>query len=123
LRWKQKRMRMISFAAAGALMVCPVLSALAASDKAWTPSLTQCTTLFTKHADHEYRQFMIDCLSGKVEGLPVVPPRLAPADEIPVKWDRCEALAKEQLPGKGSQVEQDIRRGRALRLCLEGNAR
>ena len=40
-----------------------------------------------------YRQFMIACLAGKVEGRPVVATRVAPAAQIPGKWDSCEQLA------------------------------
>ena len=40
-----------------------------------------------------YRQFMVACLAGQVEGKPVVAARIAPAVQIPGKWDTCERLA------------------------------
>jgi hypothetical protein len=40
-----------------------------------------------------YRQFMVACLAGQVEGKPVVTARIAPAVQIPGKWDTCERLA------------------------------
>jgi len=36
---------------------------------------------------------MVACLAGKVEGKPVVTARVAPAPQIPGKWQSCEELA------------------------------
>jgi hypothetical protein len=47
----------------------------------------------TDSGQSPYRQFMVACLAGKIEGRPVVAARVAPAEQIPGKWDSCEQPA------------------------------
>src|SRR5467141_2416507 len=51
------------------------------------------TTGTTSSGQSPYRQFMVACLAGKVEGRPVVTAHVAPAAQIPGKWESCEQLA------------------------------
>ena len=44
---------------------------------------------------HPYRNLIASIL-GKVEGKPVVTARVAPASQIPGKWDACDALASQR---------------------------
>jgi len=99
-------MRMITLAVTTALAACVAAPAVAATKSgAWTPTYNACEALamnrgvtITERRASEtgpspYRQFMVSCLAGKVEGKPVVTARIAPAHQIPGKWDACDALA------------------------------
>jgi hypothetical protein len=99
-------MRITTFAITGALIVGVAVPAVAAAKKAsWTPTFATCEALAmnrgvdinerrsTDTGPSPYRQFMVACLSGKVEGRPVVTAHVAPAAQIPGKWDSCEQLA------------------------------
>jgi hypothetical protein len=99
-------MRMTTLAITGALIACVVAPAAAAPKGAsWKPTYAACEALAvergveisdrgrTDQGPTPYRQFMVACLAGKVEGKPVVAARIAPAAQIPGKWDSCEQLA------------------------------
>jgi hypothetical protein len=99
-------MRMTTLAIAGALMACVAVPAMAAAKPgSWTPTYNTCEALAmnrgitvnerrgSEAGPSAYRQFMVSCLSGKVEGKPIVTARIAPAAQIPGKWDTCDALA------------------------------
>jgi hypothetical protein len=99
-------MRITTFAIAGALIVGVGVPAVAAAKKAsWTPTFATCEALAmnrgvditerrsTEGGQSPYRQFMVACLAGKVEGKPIATARIAPATQIPGKWDSCEQLA------------------------------
>jgi len=99
-------MRMTTFAITGVLMACAAAPAVAATRaESWKPTYSTCEALamnrgitITERRGSEfgpspYRQFMVACLAGKVEGKPVVTARIAPAPQIPGRWDACEALA------------------------------
>jgi hypothetical protein len=90
----------------GALVACIAVPATAATKKAsWTPTYSTCEALamnrgveVTERRSSEegpspYRQFMVSCLAGKVEGQPVVAARIAPAPQIPGRWASCEELS------------------------------
>jgi hypothetical protein len=102
-------MRMTTLAITGALMTCVAVPAVAATKPgAWTPTYTTCEDLamnrgimVTERRGSEagpspFRQFMVSCLAGKVEGKVVVAARVAPAAQIPAKWDSCDALAAQR---------------------------
>jgi hypothetical protein len=87
-------------------MACVAVPAVAATkSEKWTPSYNTCEALAMNRGvtiserrgsdtgPSAYRQFMVACLAGKVEGKPVVTARIAPASQIPGKWDSCEELA------------------------------
>lgn len=71
----------------------------------WTPTFTTCEALamnrgltITERRSSEvgrspFRQFMVACLAGTVEGKASVPARVATARQVPGKWDACDALA------------------------------
>jgi hypothetical protein len=96
-------MRMITLVT-GALIACVVVPALAASKgDTWKPTYRTCEGLAvergvevndrrTGQGPSPYRQFMVACLAGQVEGKPVVTARIAPAAQIPGRWDSCEQL-------------------------------
>jgi hypothetical protein len=99
-------MRIATFAITGALIVGAAVPAMAAAKKAsWTPTFTTCEALAmnrgvdinerrsTDSGQSPYRQFMVACLAGKVEGRPAVAARVAPTAQIAGKWDSCEQLA------------------------------
>lgn len=99
-------MRMTTVAITGVVMACVAVPAVAATKAgSWTPTYNTCEALamnrgitITERRASEtgpsaYRQFMVACLAGKVEGKPVVTARLAPATQIPGKWSSCEELA------------------------------
>jgi hypothetical protein len=98
-------MRITTFAMAGALIACMAAPAVAApKGTSWRPTYSACEALAlergvqindrgTGEGASPYRQFMVACLAGKVEGKPVVAARVAPAAAIPGRWDRCEQLA------------------------------
>jgi hypothetical protein len=97
-------MRMIALVT-GALVACAAVPAMAASKgESWRPTYRACEALAaergvqvndrrTGEGPSPYRQFMVACLAGNVEGKPVVAARVAPAEQIPGKWDSCEQLA------------------------------
>ena len=102
-------MRMTTLAITGALMICTAMPAAAATRPgAWTPTYNTCEALAMNRGitinerrssdtgPSAYRQFMVSCLAGKVEGKPVVTARIAPAPQIPGKWDSCDALASQR---------------------------
>jgi len=102
-------MRIITLAITGALMACVAVPAVAATKAgSWTPTYNTCEALamnrgvtITERRGSEtgpsaYRQFMVACLAGKVEGKPAVTARLAPAAQIPEKWDACDTLADQR---------------------------
>jgi hypothetical protein len=99
-------MRITTLAVTSAFMACVAVPAVAATKAgAWTPTYNTCEALAmnrgitinerrsSEAGPSPYRQFMVSCLAGKVEGKPVVTARLAPAPQIPGKWDSCEELA------------------------------
>jgi hypothetical protein len=99
-------MRMTTLAITCALMACVAVPAAAAAKKgSWTPTWNTCEELamnrgveVTERRSSEqgpspYRQFMVACLAGKVEGQPVVAARIAPAPQIPGRWASCEELS------------------------------
>jgi hypothetical protein len=109
---------MTILAITGALVTCVALPAAAATKpEAWTPTYNACEALAMNRGitvnerrssdtgPSAYRQFMVACLAGKVEGKPVVTARVAPAAQIPGKWDSCDALAMSR------GVEVNERRG------------
>jgi hypothetical protein len=99
-------MRITTLAITGAVIVGVAVPAVAAAKTAaWTPTYSTCEALAmnrgidinerrsTETGPSAYRQFMVACLAGKVEGKPVVAARVAPAAQVPGKWDSCERLA------------------------------
>lgn len=98
-------MRMTTFAVTGALIACAAVPAAAApKGTSWRPTYSACEALAVERGveindrgsaqgPSPYRQFMVACLAGKVEGKPVVTARVAPAVQIPGRWDSCEQLA------------------------------
>jgi hypothetical protein len=111
-------MRMTTLAITGALVACAAAPASAATNAgSWTPTYNTCEALAMNRGitvserrsseigQSAYRQFMVSCLAGKVEGKPVVTARLAPAEQIPGKWASCEELATSR------GVEVNARRG------------
>jgi hypothetical protein len=102
-------MRITTLAITSALVVCVGLPAAAATKaESWTPTYSTCEALamnrgitITERRGSDtgpsaYRQFMVACLAGKVEGKPVVAPRIAAATQIPGKWAACEELAMQR---------------------------
>ena len=102
-------MRMTTLVITGALMACVAVPVAAATKaESWTPTYNTCEALamnrgvtITERRGSEtgpsaYRQFMVSCLAGKVEGKPVVVPRIAAATQIPGKWDACDTLADQR---------------------------
>jgi hypothetical protein len=98
-------MRMTTLAITGALIACAAAPAAAApKGSSWKPSYNACEALAVERGieindrgreggQSPFRQFMVACLAGKVEGKPVVAARVAPAAVIPGRWDSCEQLA------------------------------
>ena len=99
-------MRMTKLAITGALMVCVAIPAMAAAKtETWTPTWNTCEALAmnrgvaiqerrsSEQGPSPFRQFMVSCLGGRVEGKTVVTERLALPPQIPGKWDSCDALA------------------------------
>jgi hypothetical protein len=98
-------MRMTTLAISGALMACAAAPAAAApKGTSWKPTYAACEALAVERGveindrrsdagPSAYRQFMVACLAGKVEGKPEVAARVAPASVIPGRWDSCEQLA------------------------------
>jgi len=102
-------MRMITLAVTTALVACVAAPAVAATkSEKWTPTYNTCEALAKNRGvtigerrasdtgPSAYRQFMVACLAGKVEGKPVVTARIALAPQIPGKWDACDALAAQR---------------------------
>jgi hypothetical protein len=97
-------MRLITLVT-GTLIACAAMPAVAASKgESWKPTYAACEALAvergvavndrrTGEGPSPFRQFMVACLAGKVEGKPVVAARVAPAAQIPGRWDNCEQLA------------------------------
>jgi hypothetical protein len=90
-------------------MACVAVPAVAATKPgSWTPTYRTCEDLAMNRGimvterrasdtgPSPYRQFMVSCLAGKVEGKPVVAPRIAAATQIPGKWDACDTLADQR---------------------------
>jgi hypothetical protein len=98
-------MRITTLAITGALMACVAVPALAATKKGWTPTWSTCEALAmnrgvevsdrrsSEEGPSPFRQFMVACLAGRVEGQPVVAARIAPAAQIPGRWESCEKLS------------------------------
>ena len=99
-------MRMTTLAITGALVACVAMPATAATKAGtWKPTYTVCEDLAmnrgitinerraSEAGPSAYRQFMVACLAGKVEGKPVVTAKVAPAPQIPGLWDKCDELA------------------------------
>ena len=99
-------MRITTLAVSAALIVCVAIPSVAATKRAsWTPTFATCEALAmnrgitinerrsTDTGPSAFRQFMVACLAGQVEGRPAVAARVAPAARIPGKWDTCEQLA------------------------------
>src|SRR5260370_15691623 len=99
-------MRSAPFGIAGGLSMGVTIPAGAAAKKAsWTPTFATCEAIAmnrgvditerrsTEGGQSPYRQFMVACLAGKVEGKLIATARIAPATQIPGKWDSCEQLA------------------------------
>src|SRR5260370_8408627 len=89
-------MRITTLAITGALIVCVAVPAVAAAKKAsWTPTFATCEALAmnrgvditerrsTEGGQSPYRQFMVACLAGKVEGKPTATPPIAPHRRFP----------------------------------------
>ena len=122
----------------GALIACAAAPAAAAPKGAsWKPTWSACEQLAvqrgvevgdrqTGEGPSVFRQFMVSCLGGQVEGKPVVTARVAPAHEIPAKWDNCEKLALQ----RGIDVNERGRREggsspwrQFMNSCLAGKVR
>jgi hypothetical protein len=99
-------MRITTLAVSAAVIVGVATPSVAAAKKtSWTPTFATCEALAmnrgitinerrsTESGPSAFRQFMVGCLAGQVEGRPVVAARVAPAAQIPGKWDSCEQLA------------------------------
>jgi hypothetical protein len=100
-------MRMTTVAMTGALIACTAAAPAAAAPKgtSWKPTWASCEALAVERSveinergqksegPSPFRQFMVECLAGKVEGKPEVAARVAPAHLIPGRWDSCEQLA------------------------------
>ncbi|SRR5579871_3408865 len=129
-------MRVTTLAITGAFMACIALPATAATKPgSWTPTYSTCEALamnrgitITERRGSEtgpsaYRQFMVSCLAGKVEGKPVVTPRIAAATQIPGKWAVCEELAMRR--GVEATERRDVEGGPSpwrqfMVACLAG---
>jgi hypothetical protein len=130
-------MRITTLAITGALIVSVAVPAVAAAKKSsWTPTFATCEALAmnrgvdinerrsTDTGPSPYRQFMVACLAGKVEGRPVVAARVAPAAQIPGKWDSCEQLALQR--GDSVNERRSAESGPSpfrqfMKSCLAGN--
>jgi hypothetical protein len=119
-RIRRTIMRIALLAITGALATCVAMPATAAVKAgAWTPTYNTCEALAmnrgitinerraSEAGPSAYRQFMVSCLAGKVEGKPAVAPRIAAATQIPGKWDSCETLALQRgvLPNERRSSE------------------
>lgn len=113
-------MRMTTLAITGGLMACVAVPAVAATKAgSWTPTYNTCEALAmnrgiavnerraSETGPSAYRQFMVSCLAGKVEGKPIVTARIAPAAQIPGKWDSCDALAFQRGVPEGDRRSSD----------------
>jgi len=81
----------------------------------WVPTFATCDALAMERGVPEgtrrssengpsaYRQFMVACLAGKVEGRAPVPARIAAAPQIPGRWEYCDALAMKRGVPEGSR--------------------
>ena len=124
------------FTVTGALLTCFGLPAAAASKGgSWTPTYSRCEALAlnrgiainerrsSEYGPSPYRQFMVACLAGKVEGKPVVAPRIAAEHEIPGKWDSCDQLAAQRgldvTERRGTEVRPSPWR-QFMSACLAG---
>jgi len=134
-------MRITTLAIAGALVACIAVPALAAKKAPATRSWDSCEQLSIQRGVTEgerratenarpspWRQFMVDCLAGKITDAPVVAasePRLPmAARQVPGKWQSCEDLALK----RGTEVDERRSGVNAapspwrqfMRDCLEG---
>jgi cytochrome c5 len=132
-------MRMTTLAISGALIACVAATAAAAPKGAsWKPTYSACEALAVERGvvvnergqksegPSPYRQFMVECLAGKVEGKPVVAARIAPAPRIPEKWDGCEQLALKRgidINERGRTEEGSSPFGQFMRSCMQGKVR
>jgi hypothetical protein len=131
-------MRMTTLAITGALIACAAAPATAASKKAsWKPTYAACEALAVERGveindkrtgtgPSAFRQFMVACLAGKVEGKPEVTARIAPAPQIPGKWDSCEQLALSRgidVNERGRTEHGPSAFGQFMRSCLAGKIR
>jgi hypothetical protein len=131
-------MRITTLAITGALIASVTVPVVAAAKKtSWTPTFGTCEALAmnrgidinerrsTDTGPSSYRQFMVACLSGKVEGKPVVAARVAPAAQIPGKWESCEQLAFQR--GNSVNERRSVESGPSpyrqfMKSCLAGKA-
>jgi hypothetical protein len=131
-------MRMITLAITGTLMACVAVPAMAATKKtkdSWTPTWSTCDTLAMERGIPEgdrksseagrssYRQFMVSCLAGKVEGKPIVTAQIAPAARIPAKWNSCDELAMSRGIPEGDRRSSEAgpsSYGQFMRACMRG---
>jgi hypothetical protein len=130
-------MRMTTLAMTGALIACVAAPAAAApKGTSWKPTYAACEALAVERGveindratgvgPSPFRQFMTACLAGKVEGKPVVAARIAPAAQIPAKWDSCEQLAvkrgvqiNDRATGEGPSPYRQF-----MTSCLAGKVR
>src|SRR5215471_10785402 len=128
-------MRVTTLAITGALIASAAVPAVAAKRASWTPTYAACEALAmnrgidvnerrsTETGVSAYRQFLVACLAGKVEGKPVVAARVAPAAQIPGKWDSCERLALQR--GDSANERRSTETGPSayrqfMKSCLAG---
>jgi hypothetical protein len=78
----------------------------------------------TEGGQSAYRQFIVACLAGKIEGKPIVAARIAPAAQIPGKWDSCEQLALQRDDSVNERRSSESGPSpfrQFMKSCLAGN--
>jgi hypothetical protein len=129
---------MTTLAMTGALIAGMAAPAAAAPKGAsWKPTYAACEALAiergveindrgTGQGPSPYRQFMVACLAGKIEGKPEVAARVAPAHLIPGKWDTCEQLAVKRGIDVNERGRAEAGRspwGQFMNTCMAGKTR
>jgi hypothetical protein len=131
-------MRMSTLVMTGALIACVAAPAAAApKGTSWKPTYAACEALAVERGveindrstgvgPSPYRQFMVACLAGKVEGKAEVAARVAPAHVIPGRWDSCEQLAVKRGIDVNERGRGEAGRspwGQFMNSCMAGKVR
>ncbi len=114
------------------------IAAMPKVDGSWTPTFTTCEALAmnrgiainerfsSEKGRSPFRQFMIACLAGTVEGHAPVPARIAAAQQIPGRWDHCDALAFQRGIPEGTRFSSEVGPSayrQFMVACLAGQVR
>jgi hypothetical protein len=109
-------MRTVKLVIAGVLMTSVGIPILAAQAATRAPTYARCEALSIQRGsgpgpggaatdpgtDRSHRQFIADCLAGKVPGLVSARPIATPDPSNPRNFDYCEALSIERGSGPGA---------------------